>query len=358
MALHTGTDEKIRQTLELYLNNNCHISKTAKQLGLSNTAVRYRLKKAGYIDENGKVDVPTQGISKPFEAPHLPSTDLSTEEIIANRKRKFQQVDAAREARRLIPIKIKIDGPIALLHMGDPHVDDDGTDIAKIERHIKTVNTTEGMFAANVGDLQNAWIGRLARLYAEQATTASEAIKLVEWLVTSTPWLYMVKGNHDLWMGAGDPLDWLMRAVGQGPCEPHGLRLELQFPNKRACRINARHDFNGHSMWNTAHGVSKAAQSGWRDHILTCGHTHVSGYQVVKDPSTGLISHCIRAASYKTHDRYALEKGLPDQNIFCAPVTIIDPSYADDDNRFVTTIFDPEEAAEFLTYKRKKWKSK
>ena len=35
-------------------------------------------------------------------------------------------------------------------------------------------------------------------------------------------------------------------------------------------------------MWNTAHGVSKASQMGWKDHILTCGHTHVSGYQVIR----------------------------------------------------------------------------
>ena len=39
--------------------------------------------------------------------------------------------------------------------------------------------------------------------------------------------------------------------------------------------------------------------------------------------------------------------GSPD-----APVTIIDPSYDDDDNRLITTIFNPYEAAEYLTWKR------
>ena len=107
-------------------------------------------------------------------------------------------------------------------------------------------------------------------------------------------------------------------------------------------------------MWNTAHGVSKAVQMGHRDHILTCGHTHVSGYQVLKDPATGLISHGLRIASYKIHDRYAVEKGLPDQNIFMCPVTIIDPQYDDNDPRLVTTIFDPIEAADYLTWKRSK----
>ena len=48
-----------------------------------------------------------------------------------------------------------------------------------------------------------------------------------------------------------------------------------------------------------------------------------------------------------------MEKGLPDQNIFVCPVTIIDPQYADNDPRLITTIFDPFEAADYLTYKRK-----
>jgi len=82
-------------------------------------------------------------------------------------------------------------------------------------------------------------------------------------------------------------------------------------------------------MWNTAHGPAKAVQMGWRDHILTCGHKHISGYQVLKDPATGLVSHAIRVGSYKIHDRYAAEQGLPNQNIFPAAVTIIDPAHDD-----------------------------
>ena len=105
-------------------------------------------------------------------------------------------------------------------------------------------------------------------------------------------------------------------------------------------------------MWNTAHGISRAVQMGWRDHILTAVHTHVSGYQVLKDPATGLISHAIQVGSFKRIDQYADKMGLDDRNIFNCPVTIIDPKYADDDNRLVTTIFDPYEAADYLTWKR------
>ena len=35
--------------------------------------------------------------------------------------------------------------------------------------------------------------------------------------------------------------------------------------------------------------------------------------------------------------------------------TIIDPRYDDDDNRLITTIFNPYEGAEYLKYKREQW---
>lgn len=290
-------------------------------------------------------------LEKPFEIAELPDDAPTIDELLHRRVQQFQRKSAAKDARKLIPVRINLDGPVAIAHFGDPHVDDDGTDIPLLQRHVNVVNRTEGMFAGNVGDTTNNWIGRLARLYSEQTTSAKEAWLLAEWLFRSMDWLYVLGGNHDAWSGAGDPLSWIARQGGT-LYEPHGARLALQFPNGRVVRLNARHDFKGHSQWNTAHGVAKAAQMGWRDHILTCGHTHVSGYQVVKDPATGLISHAIRAASYKVHDRYADEKGLPDQNIFMCPVTVVDPQYADDDPRLITTLFDPEEGADYLRWKR------
>ena len=215
------------------------------------------------------------------------------------------------------------------------------------------MQNTEGLFGGNIGDNQNNWIGRLARLYGEQSTSAKESWRLTEHFISQVDWLYLVGGNHDAWSGSGDPLEWIC-SQKNGIFNNNGVRMNLIFPNKKQVRINARHTFAGHSMWNTAHGLVKAIQMGWRDHILTAGHTHVSGYQVLKDPSSGLISHALRIASYKEMDRYAEEKGLPDQNIFKCPVTIIDPQFADDDPRLVTTFFEPHEASEYLTWKRNK----
>ena len=230
--------------------------------------------------------------------------DMPIDDIIAHRKRQFKHKLTAKESKKLINVHINMKGPVGILHFGDPHVDDDGTNLEMLLEHSKIINETDGMFAGNVGDVQNNWIGRIAHLYSQQSTSAKDSWRLAEYFISSVPWLYLVGGNHDAWSGSGDPLEWIMSHQG-GVFNNWGVRLNLQFPNKKVVRVNSRHDFKGHSMWNTAHGVSRAAQTGWADHILTCGHTHVSGYQVLKNPASGLISHALQVASFKIMDSYA-----------------------------------------------------
>ncbi len=277
---------------------------------------------------------------------------MPIEEIIEHRKKQYKHKIGAQNSRQLVNIHIQVDGPIGIAHFGDPHVDDDGTDLSQIIHYMNVINNTEGMFAGNLGDIQNNWIGRLTHLYGQQGTSAKESWRLAEYFVNKLNWLYLVAGNHDVWSGDGDPLEFIMRDH-KGLYQRWGARMNLIFPNGKEVRINARHTFKGNSIWNTAHGVARAAQTGWSDHILTCGHTHVSGYQVIKNPANSLISHALQVASFKIIDNYADKLGLDDKNIFNCPVTIIDPRYDDHDNRLITTIFHPETASEYLKYLRR-----
>lgn len=320
--------------------------KAAVALGISRNTLQSRV----YLARTRGV---TEAPPKPFEAEELPDELPTADELLERRSKHFIRKRQAIDARALIPVRITCEGPIGIAHLGDPHVDDDGTDIDLLREHVRIINKTDGLFAGNVGDYSNNWVGRLARLYGQQTTSAAEAWVLVEWLVKAVRWLYLVGGNHDCWSGAGDPVKW-MAAQARVQYEAHGMRLGLSFSNGRVIRVNARHDFSGRSQWNTAHGPAKAVQMGWRDHILTCGHTHVSGYQVLRDPASGLISHALRVGSYKTYDRYAEEKGLPNQTFTVAPVTVIRPQFNDSDNRLVTVFFEPGTAAEFLTWLRKR----
>ncbi len=317
------------------------INGAARELGLDQRSLRRRLSRQAQQPDK----------YKEFTLPELPPKHESVESLIEARKRQFAQLQRGKEARKLVPIKVNLRGAVGIFHFGDPHLDDHGTDLGLIESHVQLINCTEGLFGANIGDTTNNWMGRLAKLYAEQSTSAAQAWQLAEWFIQSVDWLYFLDGNHGAWSGAGDPVKWILGS--HAAHESSGVRLNLQFPNGREVRVHARHNFPGHSMWNTTHGPSKAAQMGWRDHILIAGHLHTSGYQILKDPMTGLLSHAIRVGSYKTYDRYAEELGLPDQCISPAVVTVIDPN-ATNETGLVTVFHDVLEGAEFLTWKRRK----
>ena len=57
---------------------------------------------------------------------------MPIEELIEHRKKKYSIQIKARESKTLVDIDIKKSGPIGICHFGDPHIDDDGTNIAEI----------------------------------------------------------------------------------------------------------------------------------------------------------------------------------------------------------------------------------
>lgn len=327
----------------------------ARQLGIS---VRHLIERAKVLEAKGITGIQTtynapKTTNSEFEFTPLPDDDIPIEELIKHRKRQFSHKAAHEEAAKLIPIKIKLDGPIGILHFGDPHVDDDGTDLEALERHTALVNKTPGMFGVNVGDTTNNWVGRLAKLYADQSTSAAQAWRLAEWFVKRCDWLYMIGGNHDLWSGSGDPLRWIAKQQNT-LYRASEARIALQFPNGQSVRVNARHDHAGSSIWNPAHGPMKAAIMGTRDHIYVAGHKHESAYSVLKDPASGIAMHALKVASYKVYDRYARDRGFRDNTLSPCAVTIINPAMNDNHPDLVKVFWEPEEGARYLTYLRKK----
>lgn len=309
-----------------------------RRLGIPETTVRARLKQEAAGD---------------FEIEDLPDEDLPIEEIIELRKREFEKKKKHHDAAKLIRVKVQLPGPIGILHFGDPHVDDDGTDIAAIERHSDLTNRVEGLFGANVGDTTNAWVGRLARLYADQNTSRKRALQIAEWFIKRTRWMYMVGGNHDGWAGEDDPIKWIAKQ-SRALYRPSEARLELAFPSGAPFTINARHDFAGGSQWNPTHGPMKAATMGVRDDLFTCGHKHISGYGVLKDPITGKVCHALQIGSYKLIDRFAQDRGFRDQTLGPAALTVIRPDLHLAHPDRCKVFWEPEEGAEYLTFQRRK----
>lgn len=292
---------------------------------------------------------------KPFSVQPMPDFQPTVDEILEKRLRESQRRINAREARELIHIKVGINGPFGILHFGDPHLDDAGTDIGQVMHHMQIVQQTPGLFAGCVGDFINNWRGKLAFLHAAQSTTQMEALKLLEWFIRDSqmPWMYLVGGNHDVWNGDGDPMQWLNNGAAY---EWHQCRMGLLCPNGREIRINCRHDWPGRSMYGPAHGPAKGAMFDGRDHIYIAGHIHDWEHRT-QEGAEGRVWHAIRVGSYKRVDDHALKLGFAQKQHGAAVLTVFDPD-AEDETDLVSVHWGIEQGARFLASLREKWESK
>ena len=310
MAHKAVSAEDLQMTFDLYKSFG-NAMDVAHRLGISKSAVNRRLQK--YEENKTK-----------FTSPRLPSKSRDIDQLIKDRIEESRRAKHADDARDLVRIPVHIDGPFGLLILGDPHVDDAGCDFELLAAHRQIIMDHPYIMGASVGDYQNGWIGRLGALYGEQQVTSKEAWKLVDWLVSPISWLFLIAGNHDLWAGSGDPLEWI--AAQQGSLyEPHGMRIELLHPCGAKTRIHARHDFPGTSIYSQLHGPRREAIMGFRDDLIICGHKHTGAAETFVTPD-GNVCQIVRVSGYKVADSYAKQLGLKKHNIFPGALIIVDPS--------------------------------
>ncbi len=292
--------------------------------------------------------------AKGLEFPGFPSDQMPAGELITRLCGDFERRHQAQQAKRWFPVRVKMEGPIGVAFLGDPHVDDDGCNWPLLKRDLDIIRATPGMYAANIGDSENNWAGRLAHLYSQQNTSRATAKQLVEWLFegSGVEWLVLLLGNHDSW---GDNAAVLER-IGRGgsPLADWQAQLRLVFPNERQGRIWAAHNFPGNSMWNPLHGAQKTARFNGSAHLYVCGHTHEWACFTTEDANRASTFWCARARGYKFLDSYAENLGYMPQQEGAAITSVWDPD-AKSNAGFLHCFADLEEAAEFLVWKRQRW---
>lgn len=305
--------------------------------------------RGGIVPGRAKVD---KASPRPVRLNPPPPGELDVEELIADRCKRFERRRKARaqdEAR----VKVEIEGPFGLLLQGDPHVDDDGTDWPLLLSHIRLVQDTPALYVGNVGDLQNNWIGRLQSLYAHQSTTATESWAMARYLIESMRdrWLFLVRGNHDMWSGDGDPLDAITKDLVPVD-KPHEVKVAIEAPGMHSpIRLWARHSFPGRSQWNKTHAQGKAAMMRSYPGDLYCsGHVHCWGYHA-EERDDGSVWHGLQIGAYKRHDSYADRLGFAPTHHGAALLCILDPSKPPGPGR-VQVYHDVEQGADFLTWLR------
>lgn len=286
-----------------------------------------------------------------FDVPEMPPGDLSTKELLEFGCKRFEERQTLAKAQKWIPISIKIDGPIGICWFGDPHIDDNGCNLPLLIRDTEIVRDTEGMFGANIGDTTNNWIGRLMRLFADQDTSQETARKYAKWLLVDSgvTWLLWLMGNHDEWNNGSEILRGMN--VNKVLMQDWKAQIKLVFPNGREARIDARHDFKGHSMWNSLHGLQKAAHMKEMAHLYIAGHTHNWALHKEESASREFVYWLARCRGYKFIDSFADKLGHASQQEGASIVSIFDPD-SKTAGGFVQCFDDVEEGAGFLKWKR------
>lgn len=343
------SDDTLLQTLKVFQEMKGNQVATARRLKMSRHALQNRLQMA---EDRGLSLLPARNPHDEVEIPEAPDASEPIEDLVARKKSQYQRLQTADEWHRLVPVRIKDNGPVVIAAVGDPHLDDDLCDIGAVERDMTVIGRTPGMYALHVGDLTNNWVGRLGRLYAHQTTKASDAIRLVEWMFKLAAPLAVVGGNHDLWNEGMNWLNFLVKQAGTKISEDHGVRLNLIFPGDKALRIHTRHDFPGHSQFNPLHGLRKEHLFGYRDHVNIAGHRHTDSAAVVPSPD-GYCQWMLRVSGYKAHDDYAKSLNLIPMKMAPTCGLLIDPN-ARHAAELVKPFWDLEEAADYLTFKRRR----
>ena len=275
--------------------------------GVSRTTMQSRLREAervGLLNRHGERLNPNRAKFETQDVifPDLPSSELDAEGLIEQAAVRFEGHLNARDARRWMEIKIKSNKPIGLTFVGDPHIDNNGCNWPLLRRDLKILKETPGLFAVNIGDLTDNWIGRLIRLYADQEMSKKQAWKLAKYFMREAGinWLCHILGNHDAW-GDG-PYLIKASAAPMVPVEDWQSRFQLVFPNDSRVRIHAAHDFPGSSIWNQMHGPQKASMLWEEADIYACGHKHLWAINQGENAQRGFVYHLIRARGYKFID--------------------------------------------------------
>lgn len=297
-------------------------------------------------------------VSPRIEHEPIPSADEPIEDVIARAEQRFIRAKAAHDANRWRTVRMRGDGPMAIVWFGDPHLDSPGCDWPTLKRDIELVKSTEGVFAANAGDSIDNWVGRLTKLKGRSSVSDSDAWRMAEWFMNelSQKWIAWVLGNHDEWNEGSFIFKRLKGRIVE--MDDWQARLILKFDNERECRVHMSHDFPGHSMYNPLHAQKRADMQSLGDaQVYLAGHRHETALSRYPCPIRGKPIIYGRAMGYKAIDAYGAKLGYSRQNEGESIVLVFDPD-AETEADFIHGFTTVPSAIQYLGHLRQKHKAK
>lgn len=330
-------EQRLRDT-ELLLTEHPELSRdeAAKRLNITTRSLLDRLinhlphllKQPGHPVK----DEPAKTATVP-EFPTFAEPDIEVEEIIDHLEKRVKRKIARDQQERWYPIKLPDNRPWAACVFGDLHM---GTHCRwdLLREHTEICASTDGMLAVSVGDLCDAWpiSGRLARMHAENDISESTEWKLIEWWTQKAglTFLAYVLGNHDQFGNTAQRKLFERICKNLVPVHEDEAKFIVTTPNGMSWPFWVRHDFRGHSQFNSNHALGRAlreqADVERGVHIFGIqGHKHHWALTHEEVPEKGYFFSAIRARGYKVSDGYAKRLGFSEQEFGASIVIVCDP---------------------------------
>lgn len=366
-----GIPEKDKKFAEEYNNisGNPNLADVAIKLGLSvktvqNTAALLRRKRMSDPETPELISRAALSssvtTSRTVEVPVLPEKHEDISELIERAIKHNERVVAHHDAKKVLDVKVNVDGPIGVVGIPDPHLNNPGTLLKKAFADAEVIRNTEGLFCVGIGDwLDNFIIGRLERERRGDIMSHSDAVRLQEHYVTqiAEKLIAAVGGNHNDWptsLGGEDNLAKLFNELGIGSIyDADQVRVRLNTPNGRSFMHLVRHRYPGTSRVNPVHGIMTWMTERWQgEDVFWGGHTHNAGVFISEKQWEGSrrVIHGVQLATYKEIDGYATKEGFKENVPFITPMIVHDP-----ENGKTHFMDDIETGKDFLKYLRRKY---
>lgn len=345
MAAKSLTEQELQDVLDL-VEKHGSVSEASRHTDLKRSTFESRYQRArDILGEQPKTQ--TDDVS----LPEFPDENISTEEIIAHLKKRWEKKHEHEQAKRWFKIKIKSDDPFGLVVVGDPHLGTH-TNWTLLERDVEIMANTPGLGCVNIGDTTNNWGGRLTALYAEEDISRKTERQLARWFLkeANVPWCVWCQGNHDV---MNSEFATYLKAINTAkiPMVDWQAKFQLVFPST-TIKIDAAHSHKGTSIYSPTHGQRRAdLWSAENADIIVAGHHHTWSLQQMERSDHSCVVYA-RCRGYKFHDEYAHRHQFNEEQFGSSIIFIIDPTAPP--NCRVKPFADLAEGAEFLTWKRSK----
>lgn len=221
--------------------------------------------------------------------------------------------------------------PIAVAFSGDWHLGAGGVAYDRLERDLKTIGATPGLYGVGCGDYVEG-VTLAAKAASSLFSGAFNAPDLQDWAAreylsrASGKWLALVAGNHD---------EWLAKVTGVTRTDKLARYMEIPYFCQGGGTIFAHvgdqryviavtHNAKGNSRLNTSNAQRRAFDEWpqWDNcDVIVCGHLHYNDLHV----QTRKGGRCVylRSGTAKLHDGYAADHGFkPEYGI---PLAILLP---------------------------------